>query len=365
MSDSTNNKSFLEQLSQKDHPITQFLALFEEEYWTFYSQYLCIKSQYPNKNFELYSSEAEDAAKQAIRDVKNMIYCLSITIISMYKLHISENDLDQDLLYNYVTGLLLRNDTYFAIYNLCAKSESLSLYQMQWKMNKLENLRPKHLEISNILSLDPAMREYLIGVAHDEEILAAIKQPYHKTIERLLLWMKLECPITKLDVIYRIFTGIMGEELRLFWEGYKNFRKKDMFIDSPTLRLLMVYVLTQTKQSKLKIDLDLIQEFMPKVLEFTNRAYYIALLQSAFEFIDNLTEEKTTELLTKCHSPQSFEKFCKDNHHDEGKNFNFSSLIEHNDECNHEWYVHQWKNIVDRLLEVDKEKILKMKIQQK
>ena len=49
----------------------------------------------------------------------------------MYKLHISENDLDQDLLYNYATGLLLRNDTYFAIYNLCAKSESLSLYQMQ------------------------------------------------------------------------------------------------------------------------------------------------------------------------------------------------------------------------------------------
>ena len=91
----------------------------------------------------------------------------------------------------------------------------------------------------------------------------------------------------------------MGEELRLFWDGYRNFKKKDMFIDGPTLRLLMVYVLTQTKQSKLKIDLDLIQEFMPKVLEFTNRAYYIAMLQSAFEFIDNLTEEKTTELLTK------------------------------------------------------------------
>ena len=54
-------------------------------------------------------------------------------------------------------------------------------------MNKLENLRPRHLGIPDVLSLDPAMREFLIGVAHDEEILAAIKQPYHKTIERLLL----------------------------------------------------------------------------------------------------------------------------------------------------------------------------------
>lgn len=339
--------------------------LFEEEYWSYYSQYLWIKNQTVDKKFELYSSENESVAQEAIRDVKNMIYCISITIISMYKLHISENDLDQDLLYNYATGLLLRNDTYFAIYNLCAKSESLSLYQMQWKMNKLENLRPRHLGIPDVLSLDPAMREFLIGVAHDEEILAAIKQPYHKTIERLLLWMKLECPITKLDVIFRIFTGIMGEELRLFWDGYRNFKKKDMFIDGPTLRLLMVYVLTQTKQSKLKIDLDLIQEFMPKVLEFTNRAYYIAMLQSAFEFIDNLTEEKTTELLTKCHSSQSFAQYCKDDNHHEGKSQSVIIPIEHNDECNQEWYVNQWKNIVDRLLEVDKEKILKMKIQQK
>lgn len=85
----------------------------------------------------------------------------------------------------------------------------------------------------------------------------------------------------------------------MFWEGSKYVSKKELFIDSDSLRQLMIYVVIQVKKSKLKVDLDIIQEFMPPVLEFTNRAYYITLLQSAFEFIDSLTDDKIEELLGK------------------------------------------------------------------
>uniref|UniRef100_A0A7S3N6W9 VPS9 domain-containing protein n=1 Tax=Euplotes harpa TaxID=151035 RepID=A0A7S3N6W9_9SPIT len=78
-----------------------------------------------------------------------------------------------------------------------------------------------------------------------------------------------------------------------------------MYIDSNTLRMLMVYVLVQTQSSKLKIDFDLVQEFTPQVLKFTNRSYYITLLQSAFEYIDDMTDTRVLELMERADSQQS------------------------------------------------------------
>ena len=83
--------------------------------------------------------------------------------------------------------------------------------------------------------------------------------------------------------------------------------------------MLMVYILIQTQWSKLKTDLDIIQEFIPQVLKFTNRSFYIALLQSAFDFIDHMTEWRLKELTTECCSEQaltrlkSFEQKAKGN----------------------------------------------------
>lgn len=139
----------------------------------------------------------------------------------------------------------------------------------------------------------------------DPDILEETIQPYFKTIERLMLIMKLECPLTKLDVIFRIFTEVLSSELNHFWHGNDFIFDKEMYIDSNTLRMLMVYVLVQTQSSKLKIDFDLVQEFTPQVLKFTNRSYYITLLQSAFEYIDDMTDMRVLELMERADSQQS------------------------------------------------------------
>lgn len=85
----------------------------------------------------------------------------------------------------------------------------------------------------------------------------------------------------------------------MFWGGHKYLSKGELYIDQHSLRLLMIYIIIQTKQSKLKIDIDLVHEFMPKVLQYTNRAFYITMLQSAYEYIENLTDSKLSELYEK------------------------------------------------------------------
>jgi hypothetical protein len=60
-------------------------------------------------------------------------------------------------------SLVIRRNIYFVIYNLGAKSETHSIYKMQQKMEKLSDLRPQHLDISEILSLDANTREHVIG----------------------------------------------------------------------------------------------------------------------------------------------------------------------------------------------------------
>lgn len=124
--------------------------------------------------------------------------------------------------------------------------------------------------------------------------------PYTNTIDKIKYLAKIECPLTKLDMIFRIFTEIMTQELCDFWNGVKEVAPKDLFINSSNLKKLMVYVLIKNQKSKIYVDLQIIQEFMPFVLKYTNRAYYVTMLQSAFEFIEDITEVKIKELTSKC-----------------------------------------------------------------
>ena len=194
-----------------------------------------------------------------------------------------------------------------------SKNNSKNLSHLQIVFTKLKTLRPHHLGLNKILCMDYEFRESEIGVTSDPEIIEEFAQPYYKTIERLKLIMKLEWPLTKLDVIFRIFTEILPNELKLFWKGDHYLTERDLYIDSKDLRMIMVYILIQTQCSKLKIDLDIIQEFIPQVLKFTNRSFYITLLQSAFDYIDHMTNSKLNELIREWNSPQSLEKLEKYN----------------------------------------------------
>lgn len=85
------------------HPVTAFLNSFEKQFWLEYSRFLEMTKYSPQEAFELFSQDIETAKGRAVRDAKNMIYCISLILISIYKLNSETTNLEFDLLLNLVT----------------------------------------------------------------------------------------------------------------------------------------------------------------------------------------------------------------------------------------------------------------------
>ena len=78
----------------------------------------------------------------------------------------------------------------------------------------------------------------------------------------------------------------MIKELTEFWKNVPGVKETDMYIDADALKALAIYILIQTKCSKLLVDILIAEEFTPEALKYTNRAYYLTVLHSAFEYIE-------------------------------------------------------------------------------
>lgn len=69
-----------------------------------------------------------------------------------------------------------------------------------------------------------------------------------------------------------------------------------MFVDADSLKALMIYFIIKAKCAKLLVDVICIEEFTPESVKFTNRAYYMTVFHSAFEYLEELSENKLAEL---------------------------------------------------------------------
>ena len=171
-----------------------------------------------------------------------MIFCISMTIIHMYSMDIYDNNLALDLLYNTITSNLVSDETYFVMYNLIAKSKQMMLHDMQQNMQKLEGIMPSVLGVGGVHCLDrdhlkAQMQKYDKVYIHDSKFVA-----FSQTIQKFQYLIKLECPLSKIDVIFRIFTEIMVNELREFWSEIPEVTDDMLYIDSEDLKKLMIYI---------------------------------------------------------------------------------------------------------------------------
>ena len=62
---------------------------------------------------------------------------------------------------------------------------------------------------------------------------------------------------------------------------------------------LIIYSVIQTRNPKLLIDVILCDIFTPYSIKLTNRAYYMTVVYSAFEFLEGISEERIKELQEK------------------------------------------------------------------
>lgn len=191
-------------LKQNEHPLTKFIALFDREFWKSYRSNLCVTTSNETKIKEVKSFD--DIIKGAFEGILHFIYITLIAIIKFYNLKLGKQQLWKDLLCNIVTSHVLKGYTYFTMHNLISLNLEDRIMYINHRIDGLKGLKPEHLGVSDIISLNPALRLKYFDEPSDPGIIQSIKTPYYRTIERLPKIQEIENPILKLEFLYQLFT---------------------------------------------------------------------------------------------------------------------------------------------------------------
>ena len=338
-------------LKNKNHPIKNFIEEFDTQFWNQYLIYMWKKDQLIDlldKDFNI-----DELYDKVIGDIKDFLVQLKASLVEHFDLDTEDDEVKEDLVTTYLTSLVLRNNIYFIIYNIMAMKYEERLQRLHKIFKELENVRPSHFEANDIISMDPILRWSVLDngsqlikkletinleevrsdnkhFSEDDYLTAqtmlkmldhkSIQQPYCKTIQKLRAIQKIENPVRKLEKMFQIWWNICSKELYQFWKSDKYFKKKELYIDSSDLKSIMTYALVQTQWPKLLIDILIIENFTPKSLQFTNRAYYMTVLHSAFEFIEMIDQKSfTSSPKNIILSEYSLEKFMSQIEHSKSR----------------------------------------------
>mmetsp|Transcript_1105 Transcript_1105/g.682 ORF Transcript_1105/g.682 Transcript_1105/m.682 type:complete len:86 (-) Transcript_1105:85-342(-) len=77
----------------------------------------------------------------------------------------------------------------------------------------------------------------------------------------------------------------MAREIDDFWNGIPV-KCENLEIDYENLNGIAIYVVLQTKNPLLILDIIFIENFVSQAIMFTNRAYHMTVIHSALDFIE-------------------------------------------------------------------------------
>lgn len=276
-------------LKKKSHPLNELISLFDSEIWKWYQNNLCTKVDEEGNRCNR-ANDIDQVARSILDKALHFISVLMVAIMKFYNIQLYHQSMWKDLLLNIMTSNVLKDYTYFTIYNVLSLSVQKRLEFISKRMQGLANLRLHHLKVKKIICLDAELRWENISSSMTSTILNQIQRPYWKIIKKLPRIQEIENPILKLEFLFQLFTNDLVEELHEFWEDVPSVSKKQLYIDPDDLRAVIIYILIQSKCSKMLVDMLIIDEFSSESIKMTNRAYYQTVLYSAFEYIEEMNE---------------------------------------------------------------------------
>ena len=180
------------------------------------------------------------------------------------------------------------------MYNLTLKTLHSDLIEISTKISKIRNISPKQLQIPDLLGK-------IINVMHlawyDPKSCRPYA-PYLNTISNISSIMIVESPIKKMEIAYNLFTEVLTYEVNEFWNGSKTDKKVEVNIDSDNLKAIIIYVVIKWNLVTMLVDIMLSDSFTSQAIRYTNRAYWMTVVHSAFEFIQNLTDDRIAEIVS-------------------------------------------------------------------
>ena len=121
--------------------------------------------------------------------------------------------------------------------------------------------------------------------AQVEEDLKQCMQPYLFVIDKMRSLDEIESPMSKLEHIYKCCTVEIQIALDSFWQ-YHEIPHKKLQVDVDNLQAIIVYMISRLANfPTILTHLSIIENFLPDAVQLSNRAFYLALMQSSCQFI--------------------------------------------------------------------------------
>jgi len=237
------------------------------------------------------------------QEINSFIQCILTCILKFYHIRLSRTDIKRDLLVNMVTNLIVKDEIYFILFSMYSELNAENIKKMTAvQANKAALDKFLSFEVLNVnkeFRIDPAVRKIYpvkeqevenFKRAEQEEDLRLCMQPYCHVIDRMRRLEEIESPMIKLEHIYKCCTEEIQVALDSFWQ-YHEIPHKKLQVDVDNLQAIIVYLLSRLGDfPTILTHLSLIENFLPEAVQLSNRAFYLALMQSSCEYIVNQYE---------------------------------------------------------------------------
>jgi hypothetical protein len=228
-----------------------------------------------------------DIAKNSIYTI---LHLLLVSVIKFYNLDLMGQEMWKDLLLNALTNMVLRKNIYILYYTLTQKSLAKNLEIISKNMDTLKNISPRQLGISDLLG----------WISKDKD---KICWPYFNTVRKLRRIRDVESPIKKMEIAFRLFTETLTKEIDDYWKDDFSVSNHDLALDADSLKAIMIYIIIKSQCHTLLVDIVMWEDFTTENVKYTNRAYYMTVLHSAYEFLELVKQDQIDEMVedTKDH----------------------------------------------------------------
>ena len=99
--------------------------------------------------------------------------------------------------------------------------------------------------------------------------------------------------MVKMDLLYWISTKVIPKEVGRFWRKVPMPKNK-LFIDADTLLGIFTYLVINSQNPKLLVDVTIVEEFTTRNIQMTNRAYYLTALHSGLQWVEDRIRDLET-----------------------------------------------------------------------
>ena len=316
-------KIFKEHLSNKDHPITIAMEIFERHMSYVIGFEIGELKKQREKNEANYEQNISDISAEIVEHIQKFIIKTQNALKLYYGAAVNLECFleEKDELINLITSCFFQTGKIYAkVYELFSMQINKKILDLDARLKQMSSLTPRDIDIPDKFSLDEAtiryqneLKENSKGVVHnkkqDQIIInneltgritvssgrVELNQKFHEhnkkqgysTVIKIIHGLKHnKVPFEKMLLIASISTEIT-ECVNAFWEGYEDIIPSSSLlnINADELMAIFIYIVVKAQFPEILLHQKIVNDFTSRTTKSTMIGYYNTTLEAAIEYI--------------------------------------------------------------------------------